>query len=294
MRGQIKLKNKLIIIGTLILIFLSFSFLIFKMWVRNNVSNPQIAVLMYHQVIEDDLYNGQADRIKLSTFEKHLNYFKEHNYKTLTLDEFYCWKKGKCEIPTKSVLLTFDDGFYSFHYLVEPLLKKYNFHAINFVIGNTLPEITKEYKMMEYGTIGIDLIENHSEYVDYQSHSYGMHTLVDGKQRIYSMTNEEIQSDLDKMAEISNFEYISYPYNTEVDEFIALLKANKYKLGFRGENEKASRNCNDYQVPRIGIREDFSHFKTIFESTKYNNRYGCGLLRKIFVTIERKLNIKLG
>ena len=285
-------KIKLIAL-TLILIIIV-SCISFKIWVRNNVKEQQVPVLMYHNVVKDKYYKGQADTISLSTFEKQLKYLKDNNYKTLTLDEFYCWKQGECDIRKKSVVLTFDDGFYSFHYLVEPLLEEYDFHAINFLIGNTIEETTKDFSSKEYGTIGKDFIKEHSKYVDYQSHSFSMHSLVDNKQKIYTMTKEEFQEDINNMKEISDFEYLSYPFNTETDEFIEILESNGYKLAFRGENEKATSDSNNYQISRIGIQEDFEYFKSIFETDIFNNRYGNGFLRKIFITIERILNIKLG
>jgi len=266
----------------------------FKIWVNHNKNKQQIPVLMYHEVKDDEYYEEQPDTIKLSTFEKQLQYLKENDYNTLTLEEFYCWKQGKCDISDKSVLLTFDDGFYSFHYLVEPLLEKYNFHAVNFVIGSTVSEKTKKYNPEKYGTIGLDVINKHSEYVDYQSHSFGMHSQVDNKQKIYSMNKDEMVEDLNQMANIGNFEYISYPYNTDTDEFIEILKDHGYKLAFRGESEKVTKDCNNYQIPRIGVSDNLDEFKAIFETKKHNNRYGNGFLRKVFITIERKFKIKIG
>lgn len=268
---------------------------IFKIWVYSNQNKEQIPVIMYHNVVLDEYYDSSVpDTISVSMFEKQLKYFKDNGYQTLDLDTFYCWKKSKCTVSKKSVLLTFDDGFYSFHYLVEPLLEKYDMHAVSFVIGHATDETTNEYNPKKYGTIGLDLINSHSEHVEYQSHSYDMHRDENGKHRIYVMTKSELQDDLDMMNDIAHFKYISYPFNTDTDEFIKLLSKNGYKLAFRGEGEKATKSCNDYQISRIGVKTEFEEFKKIFESKKYNNRYGNGLLRKVFVTIERKIKIRLG
>lgn len=39
--------------------------------------------------------------------------------------------------------------------------------------------------------------------------------------------------------------------------------------------------------------KDFEEFKKIFETDQYKNKYGNGLIRKICVTINRKLHIFL-
>lgn len=70
------------------------------------------------------------------------------------------------------------------------------------------------------------------------------------------------------------------------------MKNNGYKLAFRGESEKVTQDVNNYQIPCQGVKNDINQFKNIFETTEHNNRYGNGLLRKIFIIIERKLNIK--
>ena len=264
-----------------------------KIYVNYNVNSYQIPVLMYHQVMYDEDYTEEVDTIKYSTLKKHFDYFKEHNIEPISMDEFYCWKQGKCKMKGKKVVITFDDGFYSFKYLVEPLLKEYGFNATNFVIGEVTGENTPEYNPHKYGTIGKKDIRKHSKYVEYGSHTYGMHKYIDGKRRITIMSKKEMQKDIDKMKEIKDFKYMSYPFNTDNKEYIKLLKKNHYKMAFKNESEKALKTDNRFRMPRINVNEDYEEFKKIFESKKYNNRYGSGLIRKIFITIERLIGIKL-
>lgn len=282
------MKRRHILVGLVLLVVVG-TVLTFKLWVLHNQDQEQIPVLMYHDVMYDKHYKGQADTIALSTFKKHLKYFKDNNYKTLTLDEFYCWKQNKCKLPKKAVLLTFDDGFYSFKHLVEPLLEEYDAHAVNFLIGDTVGNKTKDYDPEGYGVIGKDLIAKPSKNVEYQSHSYAMHYYVNNRQKIYSMSDKDMQKDIDNMRKIMKARYMSYPYNTDTDAFIKVLRKNNYRLAFRGESEKATKDCNNYQIPRIGINNDFNAFKDIFETKKHNNRYGNGMMRKIIVTFERKI-----
>ncbi len=263
------------------------------MFVNSNKKAFQIPVLMYHNILPDEYYEGQADTISVSAFEEQLKYFQDNNYKTLTLDEFYDWLVNGQEIPVKSVLLTFDDGFYSFHYLAEPLLEKYDMHAACFVIGSATNENTSLYDPLKYGTIGKDLINNHSSYVEYGSHSFGLHKEVNGKKIIKTLSINDLREDVKKMQDIYDFKYMTYPFNTDTDDLIKVLKENNYKLAFRGEAEMVSRKANRYQIPRIGAQNDFSKFQNIMESNEFKNRYGYGLVRKVMITIERKLGKRL-
>ena len=286
--------KKKYVIFIVVFVFIAFMFLLFKLWVNHNKNVEQIPALMYHDVIIDEYYKDKPDTIELSMFEKQLKYLKDNGYKTLSLDEFYCWKKGECDYNEKSVVLTFDDGFYSFEYLVKPLLEKYNMTASVFLIGEYTDELTPDFAPNRYGIVGIENINNELDNAYYGSHTYALHKMVGNKKRVETLTYEEIDKDFKEMKKIYDFEYMTYPFNTDTEDFIKALKNNNYKLAFRGESEKATKGSNDYLIPRIGVSNNFESFKIIFETDKHNNRYGSGLFRKIFITIERKLKIKLG
>ena len=287
------MKKKLIIILISLLILLILIYVSLLLIVNYHKHESQIPVFMYHDIIMDEYYQDKPDTISLSVFEKQLKYLKDNNYKTLTLDELYDWKVNNKSIPEKSVVLTFDDGFYSFHYLVEPLLEKYNMHASCFIIGDITKEITPEYNPEKYGTIGTDIINNHNEYTEYASHSYGLHKTEGNNKRIEVLTKKGLEEDFDNMKNIYDFKYLSYPFNTDTKDAREVLKEKGYKLAFRGESEKVTKSANNYQIPRIGAYNDYQRFVNVLETDDKNNRYGNGLLRKVMITIERKLGKRL-
>ena len=51
----------------------------------------------------------------------------------------------------------------------------------------------------------------------------------------------------------------------------------------------ATKSVNNYKIPRISGVKSYEEFKEIFETDKYKNKYGNGLIRKICVNIERKV-----
>ena len=103
-------------------------------------THPKIAVLCYHNIAtaeEKEQFPDEADwTITTDNFKEHLDYLKKHNYKTLTMDEFYNWKIGNINLPYKSVLITFDDGFLSNYEYAFKLLKDYDMNATVFVVGS--------------------------------------------------------------------------------------------------------------------------------------------------------------
>jgi peptidoglycan/xylan/chitin deacetylase (PgdA/CDA1 family) len=83
--------------------------------------------------------------IEPEEFEAQLAFLAENGYHTATCDEFLRHLAGECRLPERSVLLTIDDGRRSVWTYGYPLLKKYGFRAVVFLIpgyveeGNGLP-----------------------------------------------------------------------------------------------------------------------------------------------------------
>ena len=109
--------------------------------------NPKIAVICYHNIATQDEKNNFPDEsdwtITTDNFKEQLDYLKNNNYKTLTMDEFYRWKNKELNLPYKSVLITFDDGFLSNYEYAFKLLKEYNMNATVFVVGSFIENSTQ-------------------------------------------------------------------------------------------------------------------------------------------------------
>ena len=195
----IKLK-KLIKIIIALIILISVLIISFFVFVKINKNSKQVVVLSYHNIVPDDtvINSNEYDTIHLSDFKKQMDYLKENGYETISAKELYDWKEKNYNIPDKSVLITFDDGYTSFKYLVEPILEEYNFKAICFVIGSSIPDKTPEYDPNTYQLIGKDEILNHIENVEYGSHTYALHQMsADGTKFVKLFSKEDLQLDTD-------------------------------------------------------------------------------------------------
>lgn len=87
-----------------------------------------IAILMYHRVIESDYYFWKLN-VSPKTFEKHMEYLSE-NYKFLRLEEKW---ETIVEPNQKYVVITFDDGYVDNYRFALPILEKYHIPATVFV-----------------------------------------------------------------------------------------------------------------------------------------------------------------
>ena len=268
------------------------SVLVFKGWQNYNINQKQVAILVYHDIVENEEYKqNNVDTLTSKEFSEHLKYLRDNGYTSISLDELYSWKEGETDIPEKSVVITFDDAYYSFKYVVQPILQQYNFKAACFLIGNVTGDITPIYEEGKYATIGLDEVNNKNDSIIFGSHTFNLHRQTeDGNPIVKSKSFEEIKEDTKKFnQELFDAKYLAYPYYTYTENFVKVLKEEKYKLAFAGEDEMATKGVNNYKIPRISAIKSIDEFKEIFETQKYRNKYGNGLIRKICVNIERSI-----
>lgn len=216
-----------------------------------NGNATQIAVLNYHFFFDPEIGETCPDGNckTVQDFEQELNYLKQNNYKTLTMDEFTKWMYGEIELPARSVLITIDDGAmgtgtHNGNKLI-PLLEKYQTNATLFLITGWWP------------------IGNYSSpYLDIESHTFDMHegNYCDGEPRgskLLCSTKEQVLQDLKKSTEITGsknaFCFPMYVYN---DTTLEALQEIGFKLAFIGGDYKATRNNEKYKIPRYHMYRD--------------------------------------
>jgi len=100
---------------------------------NDSAQSGRIPILMYHSVSDEQEAVHPYYRVNTSPiiFEAHMRYLHENNYTAINLDDLDRFFKTGCN--TKSVVITFDDGFHDFYTHAFPLLKKYDFSATVFL-----------------------------------------------------------------------------------------------------------------------------------------------------------------
>lgn len=89
-----------------------------------------VPVLMYHHVLP------AGDNMAISTelFSRQMAWLAEHGWQTLSAAQFLAYKRGELQVPRKSVLLTFDDGWLDNYLYAYPVLKQYGHQAVLFLV----------------------------------------------------------------------------------------------------------------------------------------------------------------
>ncbi len=97
-----------------------------------------------YQLVPILVYHNLAARSKgrmilgAKAFEEQMRYLKTNGYRVITLKQLVEFISFKRQLPQRSVLLTFDDGFRSFLQYGYPVLKELGFSATLFVYTDYL------------------------------------------------------------------------------------------------------------------------------------------------------------
>ena len=88
-----------------------------------------IEILMYHSVSDA----GGPTSIPAPIFEAQIEALASAGYHVADLTDVKHWQEGKKDLPAKTAIITFDDGFKDFETTAWPTLKKHGFPAIVFL-----------------------------------------------------------------------------------------------------------------------------------------------------------------
>ena len=143
------------------------------------INSVEVPIIMYHSILKDEnMWNDYV--LSPVELEKDLVWLRENDYKTVFINDIVEFVNGGNELPKKSVVLTFDDGFYNNYYYVFPLLKKYNAKATISSVGSYSEFACEEANPQPaYSYLDWDNINEmrKSGLVEFANHSYNLHSL---------------------------------------------------------------------------------------------------------------------
>jgi len=206
------------------------------------VSYPLI--LEYHQICLEP--QNELD-VSLENFQKELDWLQDHGYHALSMPRFlYCINKH-LPFPTKSVLITFDDGYQGVYDYALPELRKRYMHATLFVVTDSLDKKDKPYDRLttkEVEKMGRDYL------VDIGSHtlSHDWLTKLDAKTQ-----QAELQESRKVLEKLTGKPCLSlaYPYGDFNSQVIENVRKAGYQTALASYDENIAAHLNRYSLPRI-------------------------------------------
>lgn len=97
-----------------------------------------IPVLMYHFVGSQKDAAEQKNFVSRDSFARQMAFLKKFGYRPISLEEYYEIKTGRAKPRGREVLITFDDGNYTFQTEVLPILRPYRFPVCVFLVSESV------------------------------------------------------------------------------------------------------------------------------------------------------------
>lgn len=216
--------------------------------VSATASKGGLPVLMYHFFYDASKGEKGADNnfMEVSAFEEQMKYLADNNFYFPSWKEVEDYIDGKITLPSKSVVITIDDGAESFIKYAIPIIEKYKVKATSFVVtswnGDWLP---KSYR---------------SSHMDFQSHSHDMHRAgANGKGRFVNLSYKDALADVTKSKNIiGNCTVFCYPFGHYNDTAIKTLKDAGYRLAFTTKGGRVYKGANKFALPRVRMSKGIS------------------------------------
>jgi peptidoglycan/xylan/chitin deacetylase (PgdA/CDA1 family) len=101
-------------------------------------SSINVPILTYHYIRVNPDRNdrmGFALSITPSDFAAQMDWLAQNGYHTITTADLYTYLNGYGGLPSKPVILTFDDGYADFYTTALPILRSHGFVAVSYVVS---------------------------------------------------------------------------------------------------------------------------------------------------------------
>jgi peptidoglycan/xylan/chitin deacetylase (PgdA/CDA1 family) len=239
---------------------------------------------MYHEIIKKDDFDinnhsqivvnqGYQDVLPkplfvfLEEFEAQMQYLYENGYHTLKLQEVVDFFYNGKPLPEKSLLLTFDDLYQSVLRYAYPILKRYQFHAVGFVVLDWLFDETKSYSNTQSICLSKEEIETMRDVFEYANHTNSLHTRKDGLTTLQTVDEATFCEDIGACEDyVDTKKVFAYPFGIFTEEVVQYLKKMGFLLAFTTDGGQNDQETNPLRLRRNGVFLDFglNKFKEIF------------------------------
>jgi len=110
-------------------------------WVRLGPDNVIVPILLYHWIAispSDGPNYTSPYYVKPEVFEEEMKLLHDWEYTTITIDVLLEAIKEGAELPPRPVLITFDDGHLNNYTTAFPIMQRYGFTGVLYIVGNYL------------------------------------------------------------------------------------------------------------------------------------------------------------
>ncbi len=165
------------------------------------LAKPQVPIICYHRI-----ENGRNDEYTVTpaSFTNHIKTLADSGFHSISPDELYDYLVYNKTLPEKPFMITFDDSRVEHSEIAAPILEKYNFRGVFFIMTITYNKknymTTDQIAGLAKGghTVGLHSWD-HTMVTKYDSLTHWQKQVIEPKKKLESITGKPV-------------EYFAYPY----------------------------------------------------------------------------------
>lgn len=223
---------------------------------------------MYHRVLkEEPEKESRWHYVTVSEFRKQMNMIDRLGYTPITFSDYQLFVEDKLTLPSKPIIITFDDGYLDTLENAIPVLLELNMRAVIFVMGDRKLKSARWDEVDDFDSCPLMSDEQirTAQKMGFEigAHSLDHFPLTDFSEEdiVYEVTKskEAIENVLEKP--IQTF---SYPYGS-VDERVKKIVSDSgflFACGVYSGSAKFSQSMMDFR--RLAINQYTSRLKFLF------------------------------
>lgn len=233
---------------------------------------PSLPILMYHEIADTGPAATARYRLSAAKFEAQTRYLREAGYVSVTLDEWCLARRWGRKLPDRIVLFTFDDAYRDFRLQAWPILRRYGFSAMVFVVTDCVGRTSSWDANLGAGSPLLDwdeIAELHAAGVQFGSHTATHPHLT-------ALSPAAIVKELTRSAAAlrrvlgRDVGAIAYPHGAEDGAVCHLAAACGYTFGLSCRSGRSRPDAPLLALPRIEVtgQDTLADFVAKVEQTR--------------------------
>jgi peptidoglycan/xylan/chitin deacetylase (PgdA/CDA1 family) len=209
------------------------------------IGRKQVPILCYHQIRDwtaKDSKNAKDYICPIGVFKSHMKMLADSGYHTILPDQLYAYLTTGATLPSKPIMLTFDDTDMDQFTIANPELKKYHYKAVYFVMTVSLgrPHYMTTDMVKKLSDEG-NIIGSHTwDHHMVSKYSHTSELKIKGKNgKITIKPTDDWVTQIDKptkkLEEITGkkLDYFAYPFGIWNKAALPELKKRGFKAAFQ-------------------------------------------------------------
>jgi len=191
------------------------------------LNRPQVPILCYHQIRDFTAADSKRARdyiVPVSNFGEQMKFLADNGYHTISPDQLYDYLLKGTELPSRPIMITFDDTRLEQYTVAREEMNKYGFKGVFFIMTVSL------------GRPGYMTREEVKQLAD-EGNTIGSHTWNHSNVKMYSENDWRIQVDKPSklLEEITGrpIQYFAYPFGLWNREALEQIKQRGFKAAFQ-------------------------------------------------------------